>query len=34
MTSTDPIWLPFTAMVLITALVWVKLYVDPLPERR
>ncbi len=34
MTYTDPIWLPCTAMVLVTALVWVKLYVDRLTEMR
>ncbi len=31
---TDPIWLPCTAMVLVTALVWVKLYVDRIGEMR
>jgi hypothetical protein len=30
----DPIWLPCTAMVLVTALVWVKLYVDRIGEMR
>jgi hypothetical protein len=30
----DPIWLPCAAMVLVTALVWVKLYVDRLSEMR
>jgi len=30
----DPIWLPCTAMVLVTALVWVKLYADRLGEMR
>lgn len=32
--TTDPIWLPCTAMVLVTALVWVKLYADRLTEMR
>jgi hypothetical protein len=31
---TDPIWLPCTAMVLVTALVWIKLYVDRISEMR
>jgi hypothetical protein len=31
---TDPIWLPCTAMVLVTALVWAKLYVDRIGEMR
>jgi hypothetical protein len=31
---TDPIWLPCTAMVLVTALVWIKLYVDRIGEMR
>lgn len=31
---TDPIWLPCTAMAGLTALVWVKLYVDRLGEMR
>jgi hypothetical protein len=31
---TDPIWLPCAAMVGLTALVWVKLYVDRLGEMR
>lgn len=30
----DPIWLPCAAMVGLTALVWVKLYVDRLLEMR
>ena len=30
--TTDPIWLPCAAMVLVTALVWVKLYADRLAE--
>lgn len=34
MASTDPIWLPCMAMVFVTALVWVKLYVDRLTEMR
>ena len=34
MTTTDPIWLPCTAMVLVTALVWIKLYADRLSEMR
>ncbi len=32
--TTDPIWLPCTAMVLVTALVWIKLYADRLAEMR
>ena len=28
----DPIWLPCSAMVLVTALVWIKLYADRLGE--
>ena len=32
--TTDPIWLPCAAMVLVTALVWVKLYADRLSEMR
>jgi len=32
--TTDPIWLPCMAMVLVTALVWIKLYVDRLAEMR
>lgn len=32
--KTDPIWLPCAAMVLVTALVWVKLYADRLGEMR
>ena len=31
---TDPIWFPCTAMVGLTAAVWVKLYVDRLGEMR
>jgi hypothetical protein len=31
---TDPIWLPCAAMVGLTALVWVKLYLDRLGEMR
>jgi hypothetical protein len=31
---TDPIWAPCAAMVGLTALVWVKLYVDRLGEMR
>ena len=31
---TDPIWLPCTAMVLVTALVWIKLYADRISEMR
>jgi hypothetical protein len=31
---TDPIWLPCAAMVGLTALVWIKLYVDRLGEMR
>jgi hypothetical protein len=34
MMITDPIWLPCAAMVLVTALVWVKLYADRLSEMR
>jgi hypothetical protein len=34
MMTTDPIWLPCGAMVLLTALVWVKLYADRLSEMR
>ncbi len=30
----DPIWLPCAAMVLVTALVWVRLYADRLGEMR
>lgn len=30
----DPIWLPLGGMVLLTALVWVKLYADRLGEMR
>lgn len=32
--TTDPIWLPCAAMVLVTALVWIKLYADRLSEMR
>ncbi len=32
--NTDPIWLPVVAMVLVTALVWIKLYADRLGEMR
>lgn len=32
--NSDPIWLPFCAMALLTALVWVKLYADRLGEMR
>jgi hypothetical protein len=32
--NADPIWLPCAALVLVTALVWVKLYVDRLGEMR
>lgn len=31
---TDPIWMPVTALAGLTALVWVKLYVDRLGEMR
>jgi hypothetical protein len=31
---TDPIWMPCGAMVALTAVVWVKLYVDRLGEMR
>lgn len=34
MGTMDPIWLPCTAMVLVTALVWIKLYADRLSEMR
>jgi len=30
--TADPIWLPCTGLVFVTALVWVKLYVDRLTE--
>ncbi|HEU0225463.1 MAG TPA: MAPEG family protein [Steroidobacteraceae bacterium] len=30
----DPIWLPFFAMALLTALVWIRLYADRLGEMR
>ena len=32
--NTDSIWLPVVAMVLVTALVWIKLYVDRIGEMR
>ncbi len=32
--TTDSIWKPTTAMVLVTALVWIKLYADRLGEMR
>lgn len=32
--TTDPIWLPCGAMVIVTALVWFKLYADRLSEMR
>jgi hypothetical protein len=32
--NADPIWLPCAALVLVTALVWIKLYVDRLGEMR
>lgn len=32
--NADPIWLPAAALVGVTALVWVKLYVDRLGEMR
>ncbi|HEY7739950.1 MAG TPA: MAPEG family protein [Steroidobacteraceae bacterium] len=32
--NADPIWLPFCAMALLTALVWIKLYADRLGEMR
>jgi len=32
--NADPVWLPAAAMVLVTALVWIKLYVDRLSEMR
>ena len=32
--NADPVWLPCAAMVLVTALVWIKLYVDRLGEMR
>ncbi len=32
--TTDAIWLPCSAMVLVTALVWIKLYADRLGEIR
>ena len=32
--NADPIWLPCAALVLVTALVWVRLYVDRLGEMR
>lgn len=30
----DPIWLPVTGMVFVTALVWIKLYADRIGEMR
>jgi hypothetical protein len=30
----DPIWLPVSGLVLLTALIWVKLYADRLSEMR
>jgi hypothetical protein len=32
--NADPIWLPCVAMVAVTALVWIKLYMDRLGEMR
>ncbi|MBX3702866.1 MAG: MAPEG family protein [Steroidobacteraceae bacterium] len=32
--NADPIWLPFCALALLTALVWIKLYADRLGEMR
>ena len=32
--TADPIWLPCAALVLVTALVWIKLYADRLGEMR
>lgn len=32
--NADPIWLPFCAMALLMALVWIKLYADRLGEMR
>ena len=32
--TTDPIWQPAAAMVLVTAFVWIKLYADRLGEMR
>ena len=32
--NADPIWLPCAALVLVTAVVWIKLYVDRLGEMR
>lgn len=32
--NADPVWLPAAAMVLVTALVWIKLYADRLGEMR
>ena len=32
--TTDPIWQPTAAMVLVTAFVWIKLYADRLGEMR
>ena len=31
---TDPVWLPFAAMVALTAAVWIKMYADRLGEMR
>lgn len=32
--SADPVWLPVCGMVLLTALVWIRLYADRLSEMR
>lgn len=32
--TNDPIWLPLVALVLVTALIWVKLYADRISEMR
>jgi hypothetical protein len=32
--NADPVWLPCSAMVLVTAIVWIKLYADRLGEMR
>ncbi len=32
--TTDPIWLPVVGLVLVTALIWIKLYADRLGEMR
>lgn len=32
--NADPVWLPCAALVLVTALVWIKLYADRLGEMR